>query len=126
MPLRKNGLFSRNTLLNSSMDSVPVGLNGDGYVSSTSLLSNPHGRHFNIGKTVSKRGIGDKSILSTTCRLSLPECWRSLTSSDAAKRCLILSMDLRLVLNAMATRRLECLAWSCPSVLARSNLENFR
>ena len=58
--------------------------------------------------------------------LGLPVRWRSLTSPDAAQRCLILSMDWRLVLNAMATRRLDCPVWSRPSSLARSKFDNFR
>ena len=66
----------------SSMESVPDGLNRDGYASSTSLLSNPPGRRWSIGK--------------------------------------------RIVLNAMATRRLDCPAWSWPSALARSKIDNFR
>ena len=81
MPLRKTGLLSRNTELEpSSMESVPDGLNRDGYASSTSLLSNPPGRCWSNGKTVSERGVGDKSILGT----GLPKRGRSLTSPDAA------------------------------------------
>ena len=60
MPLRKTGLLSRNTGLEpSSMESVPDGLNREGYASSTSLLSNLPGRRWSIGKTVSERGVGD-------------------------------------------------------------------
>ena len=70
MPLRKTGLLSRNTGPEpSSMKSVPDGLNRDGYASSTSLLSTPPGRRWSIGKTVSERGVGDKSILGTVRRL---------------------------------------------------------
>ena len=66
MPLRKAGLLSRNTGLEpSSMESVLDGLNRDGYASSTSLLSNPSGRRWSIGKTVYEHGVGDKSILGT-------------------------------------------------------------
>ena len=69
MPLRKTGLLSRNTGLEpSSMESVPDGLNRDGYASSTSLLSNPPGRRWSIGKTVSERGVGDKSMFGTVRR----------------------------------------------------------
>ena len=50
------------------MESVPDGLNRDGYASSTSLLSNPPGRRWSIGKTVSEFGVGDKSILGTVRR----------------------------------------------------------
>ena len=51
-----------------STESFPDGLNRDGYASSTSLLSNPPGRRWSIGKTVSERGIGDKSILGAVRR----------------------------------------------------------
>ena len=38
------------------------------YASSISLFSNPPGRRWSIGKTVSERGVGDKSILGTVRR----------------------------------------------------------
>ena len=65
------------------MESVPDGLNRDEYASSTSL-SNPPGRRWSIGKTVSEHGVGDKSILGMVRCLGLPERGRSLTSPDAA------------------------------------------
>ena len=50
------------------MESVPDGLNRDRYASSTSLLLNPPSHRWSIGKTVSERGVGDKSILGTVRR----------------------------------------------------------
>ena len=60
------------------MESVPDGLNRDGYASSISLLSNPPGRRWSIGKMVSERDVGDKSILGTVRRPGSSGAWEIL------------------------------------------------
>ena len=69
------------------MESVPDGFNRGGYASSTSLLSNPPGRRWSIGKTVSDRGVGDKSILGTVCRSGASSAWEIL---DIPRCCITL------------------------------------
>ena len=72
------------------MESVPDGLNRDGYASSTSLLSNPPGRRWSIGKTVSKRGVGDvdpRHGSSPRVFLSVGDPWHPQMLHNVALSC---------------------------------------
>ena len=66
------------------MESVPDGLNRDGYASSTSLLSNPPGRRWSIGKRFLSVVLVISRSSARFVALGLPEHGRSLTSPDAA------------------------------------------
>ena len=80
-------LWERQGFLAGSKESVPDGLNRDGYDSSTSLLSNPPCRRWRIGKIVSERGVGDKSILGTVRRPGSSWAWEIL---DIPRCCITL------------------------------------
>ena len=121
VPLSRNMGIERR-----SMESVPDGLNRDGYASSTSLLSNPTGRRWSIGKTVSERGVGDKSILGTVRRPGSSSVWEII---DIPRCCITLPYPvdgLTTSVKCHGKRRLDCPAWSWPSALARYKFDNFR